>query len=149
MTWTMSIQRKVLTISSLLWFSTSPLQSNTAFANTVVNYERGRVISVEPITKKSYRWVPRLTCEEGVTVFYRQSDRNETRQQVLDGEHPVKPSGLESDCRSYRDKEYFEKEVGYNVTFEYLGTLRTVRFDRPPRDGFILLKTEMKVYAIE
>ena len=30
MTWTMSIQRKVLTISSLLWFSTSPLQSNTA-----------------------------------------------------------------------------------------------------------------------
>jgi uncharacterized protein YcfJ len=128
--------------------------ASLSLADVIVNYERGRVVSVEPITKKSYRWVPRLTCEEGATVFYSASnmqlDRypsaSMSKQKVADEENP---GASHQYCRSYRDKEYFEKEVGYKVTFEYLGTLRTVRFDRPPRQGYVLLKTEKKVYAIE
>lgn len=128
--------------------------SASSYADVIVNYERGRVISVEPITKKSYRWVPRLTCEEGSTVFYSpsnmQSDRypsaSMSKHSVTDDDNA---GARQQHCRSYRDKEYFEKEVGYNVTFEYLGTLRTVRFDHPPRHGYVLLKTEKKLYAIE
>jgi uncharacterized protein YcfJ len=127
---------------------------DTSYADAIVNYERGRVISVEPITKKSYRWVPRLTCEEGVTVFYSASNMQSNHYPSGPmSKHSVPPSpnsgANDQSCRSYRDKEYYEKEVGYNVTFEYLGTVRTVRFERPPRLGYVLLKTEKKVYAIE
>lgn len=149
MSWNESIQRKILGILGPLFLCMSLLQSNKALADKIVNYERGRVVSVEPITKKSYRWVPRLTCENEVNVFYRQVDQNGMRQRAINSEHPSQSNGNASECRSYRDKEYIEKEVGYNVTFEYLGTLRTVRFEQPPRSGFILLKTEMKIYAIE
>lgn len=149
MSWNMSNQNTILGILGLLFFSIGLLQSNKALAEKIVNYERGRVVSVEPITKKSYRWVSRLTCDSEVTTFYRQGNRNGMRQRAIDSEHLSQSDGTGSECRSYRDKEYIEKEVGYNVTFEYLGTLRTVRFDQPPRSSFILLKTEMKVYAIE
>ena len=115
---------------------------SSTYADVIVNYERGRVVSVEPITKKSYRWVPRLTCEEGATVFYSpsnmQSERYPSASMSKHSESGTQNLGVsEQHCRSYRDKEYFEKEVGYNVTFEYLGTLRTVRFDHPPRQGYV------------
>ena len=149
MSWNVSNQRTILGTLGPVFLFIGLLQSNKALADKIVNYEHGRVVSVEPITKKSYRWVPRFTCDNEVTVFYRQGDRNGVRQRAIHSEHLSQSNGTGSSCRSYRDKEYIEKEVGYNVTFEYLGTLRTVRFEQPPRSGFILLKTEMKIYAIE
>lgn len=140
-----------------------------ASADPIIAYDRGRIVSVEPITTESYSYVPRQTC----TQVERRSGADPVIGAVIGGaigrnvakdkdfgtvagaiagaviaDNNSSPRVYE-ECRTYQDKVYNQKIVGYNVTFEYLGKVRTVRLDDAPRTNYINLKTETRVYAIE
>jgi uncharacterized protein YcfJ len=137
-----------------------------------ISYERARVVSVEPITTKSYRTVPRQSCtmiEEyrgdghaAVTgaivggVIGRNVAKDKDAGTVVGAivgsaiatENARPNVRMVERCSTYNDREYFERIDGYNVTFEYEGRLRTTRLDTDPGNT-IRLKVVKKVYAVE
>jgi len=140
-----------------------------ASAETIIGHDRAKIISVEPITTNSYSYVPRQTC----TQVERRSGADPVIGAVIGGaigRNVAKDrdfgtvagaiagaviadnnssSKVYEECRTYQDKVYSQQIVGYNVTFDYRGQVRTVRFDRPPMYDWIHIRTETKVYAME
>ena len=140
-----------------------------AYADTIVSHDRARVISVEPITKQSYSYVPRQSC----TQVERRSGSDPVVGAIIGGaigRNVAKDkdagtvigaitgaviadnnssSRVYEECQTYRDKVYTERVVGYNVTFDYQGQVRTTRFSRPPMTDWISVRTETKVYEME
>lgn len=110
----------------------------SASAESIVGYTQARVLSVTPITVKSYRSVPRQSC----TVVENYMLNSNGVGQVIDAPQ------TNQNCTSYHDREYFERVTGYNVTFEYSGQLRTTRMNRDPGNT-VTIKTVTKVYAVE
>jgi uncharacterized protein YcfJ len=96
-------------------------------AQEVVRYDYARVVSVDPILKTGYNVVPRETC---------------TAKIELGTNRPIQ------DCISYHDKMYYSTPIGYNVTIEYDGELRTVRLNKEPAMR-VPVKTVKKIYVIE
>lgn len=141
----------------------------SASADVVVSHDRARIISVEPITKQSYSYVPRQTC----TQVERRSGADPVIGAIVGGaigRNVAKDrdagtvvgaiagaviadnnssSRVYEECSTYRDRVYSEKIVGYNVTFDYMGQVRTTRFARPPSQDWVRIRTETKVYAME
>ena len=144
----------------------------SVYASDVVYYDNARVVSVEPITTKSYRTVPRQSCtmiEEyrgdghaAVTgaivggVIGRNVAKDKDAGTVVGAivgsaiatENARPNVRMVERCSTYNDREYFERIDGYNVTFEYEGRLRTTRLDTDPGNT-IRLKVVKKVYAVE
>lgn len=141
----------------------------TAAAEPIIDNDRARVISVEPITTESYSYVPRQTCTQverrsgadpvigaivgGVIGRNVAKDRDAgtvvgaiTGAVIADNNSSPK---VYEECKTYRDKVYEQSIVGYNVTFEYRGQVRTTRFNNRPKYDWIYIRTETKVYAIE
>jgi uncharacterized protein YcfJ len=140
-----------------------------AYANTIVGHDRARIINVEPITKQSYSYVPRQSC----TQVERRSGADPVIGAIVGGaigRNVAKDrdagtvvgaiagaviadnnssTRVYEECQTYRDKVYTEKIVGYNVTFDYRGQVRTTRFSRPPMNDYISIRTETRVYAME
>lgn len=141
----------------------------SASASAIIDDDRARIISVEPITTQSYSYVPRQTC----TQVERRSGADPVIGAIVGGaigrnvakdrdagtvvgaiagaviaDNHSSPRVYE-ECKTYRDKVYEQAIVGYNVTFEYRGHVRTTRFTNPPKYDWIYIRTETKVYAIE
>ena len=146
--------------------------SFSVYADQVVFYDRARVVSVDPITTKSSRSVPRQSCtmvEEyrgdghaAVTgaivggVVGRNVAKDKDAGTVVEA---IIGSAIASEnarpgvrmverCTTYNDREYYNRITGYNVTFEYEGQLRTTRMSRDPGQT-IQIKIVKKVYAID
>ena len=137
-----------------------------------ISYERARVVSVEPITTKSYRTVPRQSCT--MVEEYRGDGHAAVTGAIIGGVvgrnvakdkdagtvvGAIVGSAIASEnarpgvrmverCSTYQDREYFDRIKGYNVTFEYDGQIRTTRFNRDP-GNIVRIKVVKKVYAIE
>lgn len=130
---------KSLTVALILLFG-----SNASIADVLVEYDRAKVREVSPITKSSFKYIPRTRCRSVSTSIEKSVDTiDASRSQVISISQPTEV------CDVYRDKEYTEEIVGYNVTFEYKGHLRSARFRTMPRRDFILIKKESRIYAIE
>lgn len=143
----------------------------SAYAD-IVTYETARVLSVEPITSKSYRTIPRQSCT--MIEEYRGDGHAAVTGAIIGGVvgrnvakdkdagtvvGAIVGSAIASEnarpgvrmvekCTTYQDREYFDRINGYNVTFEYDGQIRTTRFDRDP-GNIVRLKVVKKVYAVE
>lgn len=145
------------------------LVSMSLSAETMIKHDRARIISVEPITTQSYSYVPRQTC----TQIERRSGADPVIGAIVGGTigrniakdkdfgtvagaitgaviaDNNSSSRTYEECTTYRDKVYSEKIVGYNVTFDYLGQVRTTRFKQPPNTTHVTIRTETKIYAME
>ena len=143
----------------------------SAYADTVT-YETARVLSVEPITSKSYRTIPRQSCT--MVEEYRGDGHAAVTGAIIGGvvgrnvakdkdagtvvgaivgsaiATNISPAGVRmvERCSTYNDREYYNRITGYNVTFEYDGQLRTTRMARDPGPT-IEIKIVKKVYALD
>lgn len=112
---------KSLAIAMLASFAT------IVSAQEVVRYDYARVVSVDPILKTGYNTIPRETCTTKIQFGTNQ---------------PVQ------DCVAYHDKMYYSTPIGFNVTIEYDGELRTVRLNKEPAMR-VPVKIVKKIYVIE
>ena len=146
--------------------------SFSVYADQVVFYDRARVVSVDPITTKSSRSVPRQSCT--MVEEYRGDGHAAVTGAIVGGVvgrnvakdkdagtvvGAIIGSAIASEnarpgvrmverCTTYNDREYYNRITGYNVTFEYEGQLRTTRMSRDPGQT-IQIKIVKKVYAID
>jgi uncharacterized protein YcfJ len=98
-----------------------------ASAQEVVHYDYARVVSVDPILKTGYNTVPRESCT--------------TKTQFGSNQ-------LIQDCVTYHDKMYYSTPIGFNVTIEYDGELRTVKLNKEPAMR-VPVKIVKRIYVIE
>lgn len=143
-----------------------------AHTSDITSYVHARVIGVEPITVQSSRTVPRTSCtytEEltrdgsgavvgaiigGATgrAIAKNKDTGTAvgaiAGAIIGGQNTQSQSRLVERCSTYQDREHFNRITGYNVTFEYDGSLRTTRMSRDPGDT-VVIKTVTRIYAVE
>lgn len=154
----------VAIIASLFAFS--------VYAGNIESITHARVISVDPITVKSYRTVPRESCrliEEHIqdnsgavvgAIVGGAIGRNMAKDKdagtvvgalagaSIGGQNPKVTSRTVERCSTYHDREYFEKITGYNVMFEWAGHVRTARMNRDPGNT-VTIRVVTNVYAME
>ena len=144
----------------------------SAQANDIVSYTQARVVNVEPITSRSFSTVPRRSCT--MIEEYRGDGHAAVTGAVIGGaigrnvakdkdvgtvvgavvgsaiatEHARPGVRMVERCSTYHDREFYDRISGYNVTFEFNGQLRTVRFNHDPGTT-VRVKTVTKVYAVE
>jgi uncharacterized protein YcfJ len=58
------------------------------------------------------------------------------------------PSNMVQRCIPYADREYKQFIIGYDVTFEYYGQIRTVRMGHDPGTA-VRVKSVTNVYVME
>lgn len=124
-------------IAALLFVASTPL-----LAQEIVSYTNARVVAIDPITSTAYATVPRTSC----TVI----------EERTSPPAPAVPGAIVKDgetkrreqCSTYQDREAFVKIIGYNVTFEYAGQLRTTKMARDP-GNYVNIKTVTRIFAIE
>ena len=108
------------------------LLATNSFANDIVNYQIVPVIKVDPIGNMRAISMPRMSC---------------TNVEPAEGAGaPVQAQ--QQKCVSYSDREFRYNVTAFNVTFEYLGQIRTVKMNYDPGNA-IRIKTVTKVYAVE
>ena len=159
--------KKVVALAAVGLFSMS-VQAQSQ--DDLVSYTHARVINVEPITSRSYQTIPRRSCT--MIEEYRSDGHTAVTGAVVGGvigrnvakdkdvgtvvgavvgsaiaTENAKPRMVER-CTTYNDREFFDRVSGYNVTFEFNGQLRTVRFNRDP-GTIVRIKTVTKIYAID
>lgn len=117
-------------MKKILAVAVSALIATSAFANDIIGYEIVRVIKVDPIGSMKAYSAPRISCDTTETV--------NTEQQIIQ----------QQKCITYSDREYRYNIKAFNVTFEYRGTIRTVKMDYDPGNA-IRIKTVTKIYAVE
>ena len=98
-----------------------------ASAQEVVHYDHARVVNVEPILKTGYNTVPRQSCTTIMQVGTNQEQQS---------------------CKTYHDKMYYTTPIGYNVTIEYDGELRTVKLAKEPAMR-VPIKVVKRIFVIE
>jgi uncharacterized protein YcfJ len=98
-----------------------------ASAQEVVQYDYARVVNVDPILKTGFNTVPRQSC---TTIM--QVGTNQEKQS----------------CTTYHDKMYYTTPIGYNVTIEYDGELRTVKLAKEPAMR-VPIKVVKRIFVIE
>jgi uncharacterized protein YcfJ len=115
------VKYKTLAIALLASFAA------IASAQEVVHYDHARVVNVEPILKTGYNTVPRQSCTTMMQVGSTQEQQK---------------------CTTYHDKMYYTTPIGYNVTIEYDGELRTVKLAKEPAMR-IPIKVVKRIFVIE
>jgi uncharacterized protein YcfJ len=137
-----------------------------AMANEIVTVSSARVVSVDPIVVNAYNTVPRTSC-------YQIEERDNSGAVVgavvggVVGRNIAKDKDVgtivggvagavigdnatksREKCSTYYERESFAKVVGYNVTFDFNGQIRTTRMKYDP-GNYITIKAVTRIYAME
>ena len=112
--------------------------------SSLVIFELARVVRTQPVTKSKSYSVTRTSC----TTVEDLSNASNSVNIAGDVVGATPPSRLSQRCIPYNDKEYKQIITGYDVTFEYLGQIRTVRMENDPGTT-VRVKAVTNVYVME
>ena len=109
--------------------------------DSLVKFELARVVRLQPIQETKVYTVTRTSCTtvEDLSGALAQSAGTPTGKP---------PSNMVQRCIPYSDREYKQFITGYDVTFEYLGQIRTVRMNHDPGTA-VRVKSVTNVYVME
>ena len=133
-----------------IMFSTSAvsgmLQGNSGYrssleGDSLVKFELARVIRLQPIQESRVYNVTRTSC----TMV---EDLSGASAQTAGTPTGKAPSRMIQRCIPYADREYKQFIIGYDVTFEYYGQIRTVRMNHDPGTA-VRVKSVTNVYVME
>jgi len=110
--------------------------------DSLVKFELARVVRLQPITTSKVYTVTRTSC----TMVEDLSGA--LAQQNAGAPTGTSPSRMVERCIPYADREYKQFITGYDVTFEYLGQIRTVRMNHDPGTA-VRVKAVTNVYVME
>ena len=110
--------------------------------DSLVKFELARVVRLQPITTSKVYNVTRTSC----TMVEDLSGA--LAQQSAGAPTGTSPSRMVQRCIPYADREYKQFITGYDVTFEYLGQIRTVRMNHDPGTA-VRVKAVTNVYVME
>ena len=122
------------------------LQGNSGYqssleGDSLVKFELARVVRLQPIQETRTYNVTRTSC----TMV---EDLSGTSAQNAGSPTGKPPSNMIQRCIPYADREYKQFIVGYDVTFEYYGQIRTVRMNHDPGTA-VRVKSVTNVYVME
>ena len=110
--------------------------------DSLVKFELARVVRIQPVTTSKSYSVTRTSC----TMV---EDLSGTlSQQSAGAPTGTSPSRMVQRCIPYADREYKQFITGYDVTFEYLGQIRTVRMNHDPGTA-VRVKAVTNIYVME
>ena len=107
----------------------------------LVKFELARVVRLQPIQKTKVYNVTRTSC----TMV---EDLSGASSQIVGSPTDKPPSNMIQRCIPYADREYKQFITGYDVTFEYLGQIRTVRMNHDPGTA-VRVKAVTNIYVME
>jgi hypothetical protein len=109
--------------------------------DSLVKFELARVVRLQPIQESKVYNVTRTSCTmvEDLSGASAQSAGTPTGKS---------PNNMVQRCIPYTDREYKQFIVGYDVTFEYYGQIRTVRMGHDPGTA-VRVKSVTNVYVME
>lgn len=110
--------------------------------DSLVRFELARVVRLQPIQETKVYNVTRTSCtmvEDLSGALAQQSSGASTG---------TSPSRMVQRCIPYADREYKQFITGYDVTFEYLGQIRTVRMNHDPGTA-VRVKAVTNIYVME
>jgi hypothetical protein len=109
--------------------------------DSLVKFELARVVRLQPIQESRTYNVTRTSCTmvEDLSGALAQNAGSPTGKP---------PSNMIQRCIPYADREYKQFIIGYDVTFEYYGQIRTVRMNHDPGTA-VRVKTVTNVYVME
>ena len=110
--------------------------------DSLVKFELARVVRLQPIHETKTYTVTRTSC----TMVEDLSGA--LAQQSTGAPTGTPPSRMVQRCIPYADREYKQFITGYDVTFEYLGQIRTVRMNHDPGTA-VRVKAVTNVYVME
>lgn len=109
--------------------------------DSLVKFELARVVRLQPIQESRVYSVTRTSC----TMV---EDLSGTLPQTAGTPTGKPPSNIVQRCIPYADREYKQFIIGYDVTFEYYGQIRTVRMNHDPGTA-VRVKSVTNVYVME
>ena len=109
--------------------------------DSLVKFELARVVRLQPIQETRTYTVTRTSC----TMV---EDLSVAPAKTVGSPTGNPPSNIVQRCIPYADREYKQFIVGYDVTFEYLGQIRTVRMNHDPGTA-VRVKSVTNVYVME
>ena len=110
--------------------------------DSLVKFELARVVRIQPVTTSKSYSVTRTSC----TMVEDLSGA--LAQQSAGAPTGTSPSRMVQRCIPYADREYKQFITGYDVTFEYLGQIRTVRMNHDPGTA-VRVKAVTNIYVME
>ena len=110
--------------------------------SSLVIFELARVVRTQPVIKSKSYSVTRTSC----TMVEDLSGA--LAQQSAGAPTGTSPSRMVQRCIPYADREYKQFITGYDVTFEYLGQIRTVRMNHDPGTA-VRVKAVTNIYVME
>ena len=109
--------------------------------DSLVKFELARVVRLQPIQESRVYNVTRTSC----TMV---EDLSGASAQNAGSPTGKPPSNMVQRCIPYTDREYKQIIIGYDVTFEYYGQIRTVRMGHDPGTA-VRVKSVTNVYVME
>jgi hypothetical protein len=109
--------------------------------DSLVKFELARVVRLQPIQESKVYNVTRTSC----TMV---EDLSSASAQTAGTPTGKPPSNMVQRCIPYTDREYKQFIVGYDVTFEYYGQIRTVRMGHDPGTA-VRVKSVTNVFVME
>jgi len=110
--------------------------------DSLVRFELARVVRLQPIQETKTYNVTRTSC----TMVEDLSGA--LAQHSAGAPTGTSPSRMVQRCIPYADREYKQFITGYDVTFEYLGQIRTVRMNHDPGTA-VRVKAVTNIYVME
>ena len=109
--------------------------------DSLIKFELARVVRLQPIQETKVYNVTRTSC----TMV---EDLSGASAQTAGSPTGKSPSNMIQRCIPYADREYKQFIIGYDVTFEYYGQIRTVRMNHDPGTA-VRVKSITTVYVME
>ena len=109
--------------------------------DSLVKFELARVVRLQPIQESRVYNVTRTSC----TMV---EDLSGASAQTAGSPTGKPPNNMVQRCIPYTDREYKQFIIGYDVTFEYYGQIRTVRMNHDPGTA-VRVKSVTNVYVME
>ena len=109
--------------------------------DSLVKFELARVVRIQPIQESRTYNVTRTSC----TMV---EDLSGASAQTAGTPTGKPPSNMIQRCIPYADREYKQFIIGYDVTFEYYGQIRTVRMNHDPGTA-VRVKSVTSIYVME
>ena len=109
--------------------------------DSLVKFELARVVRLQPIQESRVYNVTRTSC----TMV---EDLSGASAQNAGSPTGKPPNNMVQRCIPYTDREYKQIIIGYDVTFEYYGQIRTVRMGHDPGTA-VRVKSVTNIYVME
>jgi uncharacterized protein YcfJ len=127
-------------VSGMLQGDSSNYRSSLE-GDSLVKFELARVVRIQPIQESRTYNVTRTSC----TMV---EDLSGASAQTAGTPTGKPPSNMIQRCIPYADREYKQFIIGYDVTFEYYGQIRTVRMNHDPGTA-VRVKSVTSIYVME